>query len=253
MFLAISFLDLIMHGLMQKIRLRKAEACVAIQMVIVIFSNTELMHMNLSNCDGEVQYMVLQQPKMKKIIIVNVYRPPQGNVASFVNLLIENVNDITVKYPNTKITIMGDFNVDMNDKNNLNYKHMKWLERGLKQHIQGFTRYSDKNSCIGLLFTNMQDNFSTKILDVNLSDHQFLYLNRKHTPKPKDKIDFTGRSYKNYDEKLFCLQLLQEDWVEYYSSRNVDVAWNILYNKILSIADRMCPLKRYKVGQAKDP
>ena len=100
------------------------------------FSNTELMHMNLSNCDGEVQHMVLQQPKMKKCIIVNVYRPPQGNVASFVNLLIENVNDITVKYPNTEITIMGDFNVDMNDKNNPNYKHMKWLERatGLKQH-----------------------------------------------------------------------------------------------------------------------
>ena len=37
MFLAISFLDLIVHGLMQKIRLRKAEACVAIQMGIVIF------------------------------------------------------------------------------------------------------------------------------------------------------------------------------------------------------------------------
>ena len=145
--------------------------------------------------------------------------------------------------------------MDMNDKNNPNYKHMKWLERatGLKQQIQGFTRYSDKNSCIDHLFTNMQDNFSTKILDVNLSDHQFLYLNRKHTPKPKDKIDFTGRSYKNYDEKLFCLQLLQEDWVEYYSSRNVDVAWNILYNKILLIADRMCPLKRYKVAQANDP
>ena len=37
------------------------------------FPNTELMHMNLSKCDGEVQYMVLQQPKMKKCIIVNVY------------------------------------------------------------------------------------------------------------------------------------------------------------------------------------
>ena len=37
MFLAISFLDLIVHGLMQKIRLRKVEACVAIQMGIVIF------------------------------------------------------------------------------------------------------------------------------------------------------------------------------------------------------------------------
>ena len=98
----------------------------------------------------------------------------------------------------------------------------------------------------------MQNNFSTKILDVNLII-SFFYLNRKHTPKPKDKIDFTGCPYKNYDEKLFCLQLLQEDWVEYYSSRNEDVAWKIFYNQIISIADQMCPLKQYKVAQAKDP
>ena len=64
----------------------------------------------------------------------------------------------------------------------------------------------------------MHNNFSTKILDVNLSGHQFLYLNRKHTPKPKDKIDFTGHSYKNYDEKLFCLQLLQEDCQIFYNN-----------------------------------
>ena len=37
MFQAINYLDLIVHGLMQKIRLRKVEACVAIQMGIVIF------------------------------------------------------------------------------------------------------------------------------------------------------------------------------------------------------------------------
>ena len=87
--------------------------------------------------------------------------------------------------------------MDINDKNNPNYKHIKWLERatGLKQQIQGFTRYSDKNSCIDLLFTNMQNNFSTKNLDVSLSDHQFLYLSRKHPLKPKDKIGFTGRPH----------------------------------------------------------
>ena len=83
--------------------------------------------------------------------------------------------------------------------------------------------------------------------------HQFFYLNRKHTPQANDKSGFTGRSYNNYDEKFFCLQLLQEDWIEYYSSRNVDVAWNILYNKIISIADQMCPLIHYKVTQVKDP
>ena len=86
--------------------------------------------MNFSNCDGKAQYMGLQQPKMKIFIIVNLYRPPQGNVVNFVNLLIDNINDITVKYPNAEITrsyrsyryIESDFRFYKNE----NLRNIRW-------------------------------------------------------------------------------------------------------------------------------
>ena len=81
--------------------------------------------------------------------------------------------------------MLGDFNLNVIDKNSDDARHVKWIEQatGLKQCIDGITRYSNNNSCIDLLFTNMVNNFSVNILDLNISDHQFIHINRAHVPK----------------------------------------------------------------------
>ena len=132
---------------------------------------------------------------------------------------------------------------------------MKWIQQatGLKQYIEGVTRYSNNNSSIDLLFTNMINNFSVNILDLNISDHQFIHLNRAHVPKEKSKLEFIGRSYKNYNQVVFQNNLLEKDRNALYNNNDVNQAWNIMLTNIMSTIDRMCPLKNYKVAKAKEP
>ena len=99
----------------------------------------------------------------------------------------------------------------------------------------------------------MVNNFTTDILDINMSDHQFIHLNTKHCTKPKAKLDFTGRSYKNYNKENFCDRLLGFHWNNLYACNDVNMAWNILLANIMTAIDEMCPLKQYKVAQAQEP
>ena len=100
--------------------------------------------------------------------------------------------DLNNKYLNTELILLGDFNLNVHDKNLDEAKQVKWIEQatGLKQHISITTRYYNNNSCIDLIFSNMQNNFSTNILYVNISDYQFIHLNRKHISKLKTKLVF---------------------------------------------------------------
>ena len=145
---------------------------------------------------------------------------------------------------------MGDLNLNIKDKNSPEAKHVKWIEQatGLKQYITGITRYSNNDSCIDLIFTNMVDNFTTNILDINISDHQFIHLNRKHSSKPQKKLDFLGRSYKNYDKEIFCQNLLNLNWMHFFQCMNVNIAWSIMHLNIKTTIDNMCPLKHYRVA-----
>ena len=194
------------------------------------YSITDLNHLNCSTKDGEILHIVIEQPFVKKCILINVYRPPQGNAENFNDKLIDNITQINNDYPNAEIILLGDFNYNILDKTTDEFKHVKWIEQstGLKQQIVGITRYSHTNTCIDLLFTNMANNFTTDILDINMSDHQFIHLNRKHCTKPKAKLDFTGRSYKNYNKDNFCDRLLRFDWNNLYACNDVNIAWNIL-------------------------
>ena len=47
------------------------------------FSDYELKHLNLSSEDIELQCIMLMLPKTKKYVVLNVYRPPSGNVKNF--------------------------------------------------------------------------------------------------------------------------------------------------------------------------
>ena len=71
--------------------------------------------------------------------------------------------------------------------------------------------------------------------------------------KEKSKLEFTGRSYKNYDCLSFQNNLLAKDWNLFYTTEDVNLAWDIMLTNIMSTIDNMCPLKKYKVAKAKEP
>ena len=88
---------------------------------------------------------------------------------------------------------------------------------------------------------------------MNISDHQAIFITRKHIPKTKCKSEFTGRSYLNFDEEVFSTRLLDINWEQSYLLDDVDLAWEFFITKIENIIDDMCPLRNFKIKNLKDP
>ena len=80
---------------------------------------------------------------MKKIVGINIDRPPQGNVETFIENLSRETDNVSTLYPNCELISLGDFDINYNNENNINTRHLKWLEHnhGLKQQITSVTRF----------------------------------------------------------------------------------------------------------------
>ena len=57
------------------------------------------------------------------------------------------------------------------------------------------------------------------------------------------KINFYGRTYRNYDKNRLRLDLLDHDWGLFYNSRDTDKLWEEIENLFLTMLDKMCPFK----------
>ena len=71
-------------------------------------------------------------------------------------------------------------------------------------------------------------------MNVNLSDHEMVYVTRKHVKNIKHPSSFIGRSYVNYNEDLFVQALLNSDWEMFYNSANPNDAWSTMKTIILA-------------------
>ena len=60
-------------------------------------------------------------------------------------------------------------------------------------------------------------------------------------------MEFEGRSYRNFNRKVFTEALLRCDWSDYYRSNDPEVAWNVLQERFLPILDNMCPVRKFKI------
>ena len=119
--------------------------------------------------------------------------------------------------------------------------------------MSNVTRFSTLNSCIDLIFTDSLSIAEHGTLDVNLSDHQMIFLTRKHVSKPKVSSTFSGRSYNNLDENQYVATLKDKNWGPFYSSTNPNTAWTIMKQFILTELDTMCPIRSFNSKQMKDP
>ena len=149
-------------------------------------------NLNVSPVDIECQCCEIVLANQKNILFMNIYRPPQGNVDTFVKSVDQALEIIDTK--KNDIIMMGDFNIDFLDKSNNDTKSMNRLvsENGLIKLINA----PNKNSCIDQIITN-----SKLILEagINISDHQLIYFIKKKQKDIPTKTTFEGRLYRNYD------------------------------------------------------
>ena len=198
----------------------------------------------------ESMWLKLSLPSTRDTFIGNVYRAPDGSVAT----AIENIENqiISVAEHNTPDVIMGDLNIDL-CKNNSDTRKLKSMTNrmALSQLIDKPTRITNTSrTCIDHIYIN-NESFNTQsgVIDLGLSDHCLVYTSRKRLKFKQPVTYIIGRSYRRFDETLFNLDVCKESWVNVYHCQDPDQAANIFTDTLLEIAERHAPHKKLKIRQ----
>ena len=218
------------------------------------YDDNNFNHLNLVNSDIELQCLSLDLEHVRQMIVINIYRPPQGSISKFIETLSDTLTKMK-RTANSEIYILGDFNIDMLDKKSKNAKDLFLNIKifGGLPLIHEFTRKSSNSTCIDQIFTNSDFIASSGIIDLNISDHLAIYCSRKKVPVKNAKKIFTGRSYRNYIKEDFQDSVLNVDWAPFYDSTDPVKCWDIMENIIKSEIDKTCPIKTFKVSASSDP
>ena len=78
-------------------------------------SEAKFEHLNCSTRDLELHWLSLKIPNLRPIVILNAYRPPQGDYKTACKIINDSITNTNLK-PNTEIYLMGDLNIDLLDK-----------------------------------------------------------------------------------------------------------------------------------------
>ena len=140
--------------------------------------------------------------------------------------------------------ILGDFNIDYRDRDNVHTKSLFDFEKilMLKQYILDPTRIAKKASTIDLIFTDSSFVHCSGCLTDAISDHQFVYIIRKKVRNTNHSTLTKGRSYRNFNLKDF--ENFIEDELLNYDMNNVDpeTMWMHIEKMITAYLDKNCPL-----------
>ena len=225
------------------------------------YSDTSYSHLNQSTKHIEMQWIELSIDNIRPIMIVNVYRPPQGDYKTACKLILESIDKADLK-DNTEIYMLGDFNIDFKPLNSKSpaFKELDFTAKalGLTQLINDPTRIQHRNglecsSTLDLIFTNSEFVKEAQVLDINISDHLSVLVRRKKKWKKLEKISFKGRSYKNYIREDFQDNLVNHNWDGFFEIEDPSSLWGILSKVITDTINPMCPMKSFKVREAGEP
>ena len=120
---------------------------------------------------------------------------------------------------------------------------------GVTQLVTGATRIERGQPRAGLdhLYSNRSDRLSqVQTFFTGVSDHKLLKVTR-YTKSYKELPRYVKkRTFKNFDEDKFKDRIEECRLEDIYSCSNVDIAAELLTNKITHILDDMAPIKRFQ-------
>ena len=208
-----------------------------------------------SNADVEVQWVRVRRHRSKDLVLANVYRPPLGKVEKALKQLGQNLDSLAK--PTDEVLIMGDFNVNYQNQRSPNYKKIKFFEKAnsLDQKISTTTRNTKTSkTLLDLALTNIKYIRAAGALDSFLSDHQPIFiLKKKKKNTGKNEQRFEGRSYRNYKKQNFTDNVMNKEWGHFYNANDPTTAWEEMCKLIAEEADKMCPVREYKIRNSKPP
>ena len=210
--------------------------------------------LNKSCRDIEMQWITLEFENMRRIVIVNVYKPPQGNYKTACKIISDAIRDANLKN-NAEIFLVGDFNIDLMNKRAPATRELDSVAKvwGLKAQITGITRSTfvdgkfSGGSCIDNILTYSEHITTATVIDWNFSDHFAVAVQRKRVKVKQEKVSFRGRSYKNHIKEDLQDHLIAPDWGEFFFSNNPNHCWETIENAVRLFLDETCPSKLFKV------
>lgn len=178
-----------------------------------IFDADKYKSLCISNRNAEIQVSGLKLGHVKKMIVVNCYRPPSGKIENFIDS-IQSTLDSIPHLNEFEVYICGDLNIPYNLSSSPGYKKLRTFEMkyNLTQMITCPTRCTaNTESILDLIFTNSSCIVSSGSLEVNISDHQPSYVIRKHERVRHPLVNFTCRSFHGYVKEDFQSDLSNND------------------------------------------
>lgn len=201
----------------------------------------------LSNIDIELQIFELKIRNIKKMILINVYRPASGKSEVFIDSLTDSLNMIR-NVQEFDVFILGDFNLPYNMVKTASYKKLKNFESrfGLKQLISKPTRCNSRlSNILDLIFTNSDHILNADTWETSFSDHRPVCVIQKKPRNHTPRTNFRCRSFGHYVRDNFQQDLVNHDWSEFFDILCPEQAWLYLYETITEYADKHCPLRDY--------
>ena len=123
---------------------------------------------------------------------------------------------------------------------------------GLKQLIEVPTRVTCSSSTI---IDHILGSFANRVsqqdvIDVGLSDHQFIYCTRKISRIKRDTHKETRfRSLKNYSADIYGEALGRVDFANYNNFENINDAYSNFIQKVVGAIDLVGPIKSRRIKQ----
>ena len=178
------------------------------------------------------------------------------------------LNDLKlIDFTKSEVYFLGDFNINLlqnnkfvlkgnqpRDGKNLNSpllpKYKKLCQTfSLKEIIQEPTRVKAPLPLLDHILTNSGWKVSQKgVIDEGLSDHQLIYCTRKIVrAKTNVHNQIRVRSLKNYTQEVLLEELRKINFPDYSIFSDVNIAYQDLVEKILSVVDKIAPFKVLRV------
>lgn len=209
---------------------------------------TKYENLNTSTADSELQVLSVKVRSMKKIMLVNCYRPPSGSVPRFFDE-IRSVLDGIDKLGEHELYVMGDLNIPYNLPSPALAK-VKSFENSydLTQVIKSPTRSTASSSNIlDLIFTNSPYVAYAGPIEASMSDHEPVLIIRKEQHSNEPKVSFKCRNFGNYVKEDFQSDVRDHDWATFFSPDiDANEKWSEMMKGIMSVADKHCPFKEHK-------
>lgn len=158
-----------------------------------------------SNSEIEMQVFELKVCNIKKIILLNVYRPPSGSADAFIEEMTDTLQSIPC-LNEYDIFILGDCNLPYNCRNSASYKKLKEFELkfGFIHLITKPTRHSGNAvNILDLIFTNSNHISRSSTWETTFSDHEPIYVIKKKSRCAPIKTSFQCRCFSDYCKESF--------------------------------------------------